>query len=306
MSKPKIQTKGSSLSPKPNDLFRRRCNAQLRGKPGQRCRRSPVAGKRRCALHGGISRGPSFNPDRSKPGPKPRHDPMAAERRKLRSRLLRGGAANLSAADLAAIIPITSPPSAAALSASLKPVKAPTPPVPAMPPPWPSNGYAGTAQARELERAERAFITELAAPLDLDRLLRRAIDRCTPATPASPLLAREVGAALAALVQVMQRHVEERLETFAQAEAMFRPDPDARNQRLARLRFEIDDYLRRLSAGTTVLVLRLEKSERQKRERARAASDAITGRYADLAAARAERQVADWQPHSIAPWRTKR
>src|SRR6516165_10537455 len=35
-------------------MFRRPvCGAQLRGKPGLRCQQSPMAGRRRCRLHGG-------------------------------------------------------------------------------------------------------------------------------------------------------------------------------------------------------------------------------------------------------------
>jgi adenosylcobinamide amidohydrolase len=64
-------------------------------------------------------------------------------------------------------------------------------------------------------------------------------------------------------------YADGQLATFAQAEERFQPhDPSACSQRLDRLRFEADDYLTRLTAAKTVLVLRMEANERQKIERA--------------------------------------
>jgi hypothetical protein len=191
--------------------------------------------------------------------------------------LLRGADVDLSAADLAAIIPIVAAPAVEPVlskPASPKPAKTPTPPLPDTPPPWPPDGYAGAAPTCELEKAERDFIISLAAPLDLERLL----DRATNYAPRSTLSARDIETALAAFVQEMRQFTEERFATFAQAEATFRSaDADACSQRLARLRWEADAYLGRLATAKQVLVLRLQERERRDYERAYAAMNAAVG-----------------------------
>jgi hypothetical protein len=269
------------------------CGARLRGKPGQRCRRSPVLGRTRCKFHGGYAgrpRGSKTAADGArKPGPKPKYDPALAGRRKLRSRLLRG-----ADADLAATIPIVEP---APVVPRATPRKSPQvqAQVPDAPPPWPADGYAGTVQARELEKAERNFITALAAPIDLDRLL----DRATGYAPRSGLSARDVDAALTAFCSHMRQFTDERLATFAQAEEMFRAgeavraqarfaDAGACQMRLARLRHEADDYLTRLAAAKTLLTLRMEASERAKIERAAAFTERAIGHHIEKAQAQAE------------------
>jgi hypothetical protein len=186
-------------------------------------------------------------------------------------------------------------------SASPKPTKAPRLPAPApnLPPPWPRDGYSGAADARRLEKAERDFIRELAAPVDLERMLMRA----TNYEALTTLSARDIEAALNAFVQRRRSYTEERLALFAQAEEAFRAaDAQACRMRLDRLRFEIGDYLTRLTAAKTLLVLRLEKQEQQKHERAQAMTEAIVDPYIARAEARAAAPRDDWRPSSIAPW----
>lgn len=61
-----------------------RCGAQLRRRPGKYCKRYPMAGKKRCPIHGGKSTGPRTPEGRAKSLSKlKRKAPAGSERRLL-------------------------------------------------------------------------------------------------------------------------------------------------------------------------------------------------------------------------------
>jgi hypothetical protein len=272
------------------------CGARLRGRPGVRCRRSPVPGRRRCKFHGGLSpSGPRNNPrrpDAKRPGPKPR-DPELTKRRKAHARLLRGADPEMATTVQSFAAPLHG---AAPKPAAAPPKPAPTP-APDLPPPWPRSGYAGSLDARCLEKQERGFVRDCNTRIDLETQLLQAADYKMPP-------GREANQVLTAFVRERQQHVEERLALFVQAEEMFRRDGDeASRMRLARLRWEAGAYLGRLAAAKTLLVLRLEERERRDYERAYTMTETLVGdlaRRAELRALRPREQGE--RPSSIAPW----
>jgi hypothetical protein len=271
-----------------NAMFKKLCGARLHGRPGQRCRQSPVPGRKRCKFHGGMSpRGPRPRlPGQQKPGPKPR-DPAIAERRKARAELMR------SRPDLAAVIPIVVEKGAPPGRVAAQP---PSPPPSDARPCWPPDGYVGGPNVRWLEKAERTLIRQLSAPaINLEQALTNAA--------AGKLSRWEVEQVLTAFVETMRRDVEEQAARLMEAEQGIRRDgAEAIAARCDRMRWEIDSYITRLNTAKTLVVLRAEDRERRDYERARAASEATVGRYIDRAALRADRPRPEERPHTIAPW----
>jgi hypothetical protein len=215
------------------------CNAPLRNKPGQRCRRTPLAGRTRCALHGGIPRGETTRDDARKPGPKPRRDPAASERRKGRAALFRTDPA------LAATIPVL------LAAPGPKPSPAPEPPslLPSITrPPWPRGGYTGGLDARRTEKDEREFMQELSRPLRLDHLSLADLDR---------------------LIAAERSRLGQLLANYRSQEQLHRRDgADAIAARLDRLEWEISGYLDRLGIARSLVAARAERHAAEERERA--------------------------------------
>jgi hypothetical protein len=208
-------------------------------------------------------------------------------RRKLHARLLRSDP-DMVAAVAPFVVPLRSvegpgaPPEPVPMEA----------PAPNERPNWPRNGYAGGPDARRLEKHERTFISELAAPLNLENMLITRTGKFL-----SSLSTVDVEQAATAFMEAMRRDVEQHLDFFTRAEAAWRPpDDSASAMRLARLRWEIDDYLKRLGTETAVLTLAAQDRERASLKRAMAVSETIVNGRDAAAERRALRPRSQQKP----------
>jgi hypothetical protein len=102
-------------------------------------------------------------------------------------------------------------------------------------------------------------------------------------------LIADLDQALTAFIESMRHYVEQQLLHFAQAESAWRRDGDSTKLRLRGLRWDADDYLKRLGTEKAVLVVQAEDRERLSQERAYPMTEAIV--------AGRDRRAEEWCGH---------
>jgi hypothetical protein len=291
-----------------------RCDAPLRKKPGQTCRRWPLRGHTRCRLHAGRPNG-SGSPE-GREAARAAHAAYYAKYRAAKARgepvVLRGGRKSkkrwliprwryrlgpLSPEDEARVLAHMRDYDARARGNQPRP-------------PWVPI-TSTRREARSLEPCERALVLAMNDPqtlLDGGRKaaeIERAYDNVRAAEamlglPGSDARLHRLAWERQAL---LQRATAMLARTLERAPAPMAPPASAPPSLPAAQEFP--DSFRDAVAPPTPVESEAERRA-AKLARANAMTGAIVNHYIDRAADRAERPLDDWRPSSIAPWINKR